>query len=59
MKSFACGDVVPGCDARFVCSSDDEILFQVAQHAAQAHGMNVVPAHVVDAVRGAIVTLSA
>lgn len=56
MKSFTCGDVVPGCDARFVCSTDDEILFQVAQHAADAHGMTNIPANVIDAVRGAIVT---
>ncbi|MFP5368165.1 MAG: DUF1059 domain-containing protein, partial [Actinomycetes bacterium] len=34
MKSFACGDVVPGCDARWVCSTEDEILQQVHEHAA-------------------------
>ena len=57
MKSFACGDVVPGCDARWVCGSDDEILVAVAQHAAEAHGLTSVPASLVDAVRGAIVTV--
>ena len=57
MKSFACGDVVPGCDARFVCSSDDEILSQVAAHAARDHGLVEVPAPVVEAVRGRIVSV--
>jgi predicted small metal-binding protein len=54
MKSFACGDVVPGCDARFVCDTEDEILAAVAQHAREDHGLVTVPAELVDAVRGAI-----
>lgn len=55
MKSFACGDVVPGCDARFVCSSDDEILVNVARHAADVHAMTVVPASLERSVRDHIV----
>lgn len=55
MKSFACGDVVPGCEARWVCSTEDEILFEVAAHAAAAHGLTEVPPSLADAVRGAIV----
>ena len=51
MKRFACGDVVPGCDAVFVCDSDDDVLVQVARHAASAHGMAAVPASVVEQVR--------
>jgi predicted small metal-binding protein len=54
MKRFACGDVVPGCRASWVCSTDDEILAQVAQHARSEHGMENVPADVVDAVRAHI-----
>jgi predicted small metal-binding protein len=57
MKSFACGDVVPGCDAHWVCGTDDEILVAVAQHAADAHGLTSVPAELVGAVRAAIVTV--
>ena len=57
MKSFACGDVVPGCDARFVCSTDDEILVAVAQHAASGHGLTTVSDDLVAAVRGAIVSV--
>ena len=55
MKSFACGDVVPGCDARFVCDTEDQILAAVARHAADDHGLTSVPAELVGAVRAAIV----
>jgi predicted small metal-binding protein len=54
MKSFACGDVVPGCDARFVCDTEDEILAAVAAHARLDHGLASVPAELVTAVRAAI-----
>lgn len=57
MKSFACGDVVPGCEARWVCNTDEEILFQVAQHAAGAHGLTEVSPELVQSVRSAIVTV--
>lgn len=57
MKSFACGDVVPGCDASWVCGSDDEILVAVAQHAADVHGLTSVSSELVAAVRGAIVSV--
>ncbi len=57
MKSFACGDVVPGCDARFVCSDDDEILVQMARHAADIHGLTEVPPSLVQSVRSSIVSV--
>ncbi|MET1036243.1 MAG: DUF1059 domain-containing protein [Arthrobacter sp.] len=55
MKSFACGDVVPGCEARWVCSTEDEVLFEVAAHAASAHGLTEVSPDLVRSVRSAIV----
>ncbi|QXC63484.1 DUF1059 domain-containing protein [Aquihabitans sp. G128] len=55
MKQFACGDVVPGCGQRFTGDTEDEILGQVADHAAADHGLAEVPADVVEAVRAAIV----
>ena len=55
MKSFACGDVVPGCQARFLCADDDEIMVKVARHAAEVHGMAEVPASVALSVRRHIV----
>ena len=50
MKEFACGDVVPGCVAKFAAGSSDEILERVAAHARDDHGMSEVPADVVAAV---------
>ena len=51
MKQFACGDVVAGCQARWVCSSEEEVLAHVAAHAREAHGMTEIPDEVVAAVR--------
>ncbi len=55
MKRFACGDVVPGCDARWVCSSEEEVLARVAEHARHDHGMTVIPDEVLRSVREHIV----
>lgn len=57
MKAFACGDVVPGCDARWVCSSEDEVLAQVGAHAGSAHGLTEVSPELVGAIRANIVTV--
>ncbi|MET1064307.1 MAG: DUF1059 domain-containing protein [Arthrobacter sp.] len=58
MKSFACGDVVPGCEAKWVCSTEDEILVNVAAHAASTHGLVELPAELVESVHKAIVPVS-
>ncbi|NEM05827.1 DUF1059 domain-containing protein [Geodermatophilus normandii] len=42
MKSFACGDVVPGCTATFSAGDDAGIFGQVAGHAAADHGLTDV-----------------
>lgn len=55
MKQFACGDVVPGCDAVFVCSHEDDVLAEVARHAAEVHGLTEVPAELVTQVKQRIV----
>jgi predicted small metal-binding protein len=55
MKSFACGAVVPGCDAVFTGADDDAILVAVARHARADHGLADVPAELVAQVRVAIV----
>ena len=39
MKAFACGDVIPGCGARFTGADEDGIFAQVAGHAAADHGV--------------------
>ena len=56
MKQFACGDVVPGCDARWVCDTDDEVLAHVAVHAREVHGLDDIPQELVDDVRSRIVS---
>lgn len=57
MKAFACGDVVPGCEARWVCSSEDEILVNVASHAREVHGLDQITDDLEQAVRGSIVSV--
>ena len=57
MKQFTCGDVVPGCEARWERDTDDEILGEVAAHARDAHGLDDVPPELVAQVRSRIVTL--
>jgi len=54
MKQFACGNVVPGCDGVVTGETEDDVLAAAAQHAADAHGMTVVPDDVVAAIRGGI-----
>ena len=43
MKEFACGDLIPGCDARFCLPTNENILEQVAQHARHDHGLVSIP----------------
>ena len=50
MKEFSCGDVVPGCVAKFHGQSNQEILTAVAAHARDAHGLNEVPSELVSQV---------
>lgn len=54
MKRFACGAVVPDCDAVFEADTEEEILRDVSRHAAQAHGMPDVSPDVIAQVRAAI-----
>ena len=38
MKSFACGDIIPGCGAVFTAADVDGILVQTRRHAVESHG---------------------
>jgi predicted small metal-binding protein len=51
MKEFSCGDLIPGCGARFHGQNDDEILAQVAVHARRDHGLESIPDSLVSQVR--------
>ena len=50
MKTFACGDVVPGCTATFSAADESGILGQVAGHATADHGLTQVGPELVAAV---------
>lgn len=52
--ALSCGDVMPGCAATFSAESEEELLAQVAPHAAEAHGITEITPDVLDAVKGAI-----
>jgi predicted small metal-binding protein len=56
MKSFACGDVVPGCGRTFTAVDEDGILAQVAAHASTDHGLVDVPPALVAQVSARITT---
>ena len=51
MKQFWCGAVIPNCGAKFKGKDEADILQQVAEHAAKDHGIQQVPASVVEQVR--------
>lgn len=42
-KTLACGEIMEGCAATFTAESEDELLGQAAQHAVEAHGLEVTP----------------
>ncbi len=50
MKTLACGEIMPGCAQTFRAETDDAILAQAGQHAADAHGLEVTP-EIVETVR--------
>ena len=54
MKRFACGDVVPGCDARFIFANENQVLAAVAAHVRDDHGLVPLPPAMVTRVREAI-----
>jgi predicted small metal-binding protein len=54
MKQFTCGDIVPGCTARYQLATEDDILTAVAEHAREVHGIVVVPPEMVAEVRSRI-----
>ena len=57
MKRFACGDVVPGCNAKFTAPDENGIFAAVAAHARADHGLVEVPAELVAQVQRAMVTV--
>jgi predicted small metal-binding protein len=56
MKSFRCGDVVPGCTRAF-SGDENDILAQVADHARRDHGLSEVSDALVAQVRSAMTSI--
>ncbi len=54
MKRFACGSVIPGCQAVFTGEDEDAILGHVAEHARADHGITEVSPELVESVRANI-----
>jgi predicted small metal-binding protein len=59
MKRFACGDIIPGCDAVFTAADEDGIFAQAAPHAASEHGITAdqITPELMDRFRAAMVTV--
>lgn len=38
MKTFACGDIIPGCGAAFTAVDEEGIFVQTRRHAVESHG---------------------
>lgn len=55
MFRLACGDVMPGCSARFEDTSRDGLLGQVATHAAHDHGITDITPDILAAVQAKII----
>ena len=51
---LACGDVMPGCSARFEDETQDGLLGQVAQHASAEHDIAEITPEVQAAVESKI-----
>ena len=54
MFKLACGDVMPGCAARFENADRGAMLGQVAAHAGSAHGITDITPEILAAVESKI-----
>jgi predicted small metal-binding protein len=55
-KHIACGDVVEGCPFQASAASEEELMKQVSQHAAQKHGVKDITPELAAKVKSAIHT---
>lgn len=53
-KHFGCGDVVQGCKFTVTAENEQDILQQVARHAAAAHGITEVTPELLAKVKASI-----
>jgi predicted small metal-binding protein len=55
-KHIACGNIVEGCAFMASARTEEELMQQVAQHAAQSHGVQQVTPELAEKVKAAIET---
>jgi predicted small metal-binding protein len=55
-KNIACGDVVPGCAFTATAATEEELIAQVAAHAAHDHGVTEITPELAAQVKAAIRT---
>jgi predicted small metal-binding protein len=55
-KHIACGEIVEGCAFEASAATEEELLKQVSQHAAQQHGVKEVTPELAAKVKSAIQT---
>ena len=55
-KHIACGDVVDGCPFEASAATEEDLMKQVSQHAAQKHGVKEVTPDLAAKVQAAIQT---
>ena len=53
-KHIACGDVVPGCTFTATAATEEDLIRQVAEHAAHDHGVAQVTPELAAKVKAAI-----
>jgi predicted small metal-binding protein len=53
-KHIACGDIVEGCAFTASAQTEEDVVKQVAQHAAQKHGVKDVTPELAAKVKAAI-----
>jgi predicted small metal-binding protein len=57
IKRFACGQIVPDCSFTATAATEEEVLKQVAAHAAHDHGITVITPELAAKVKAAIESL--
>lgn len=55
-KNISCADIMPGCDFKAEAETDQELLSQVAKHAADAHGVKDITPDLLEKVKATIKT---
>ena len=55
MFKLACGDVMPGCAARFEANDHEVLLAQVAGHAGEVHGITDITPGIMQSIESKIV----